>query len=60
MSDKPKRAIVYRVVVISDGTYTVEAVDGTGDSAKTRGFLSRIVADAWIAEQKRAREGKPE
>ena len=59
MSDKPKRAIVYRVVAISDGTYTVEAADGTGDIAKTRGFLNRTAADAWIAEQKRAREGKP-
>jgi hypothetical protein len=60
VSDKPKRAIVYRVVAISDGTYTVEAADGTGDIAKTRGFLNRTAADAWIAEQKRAREGKPE
>ena len=29
-------------------------------NAKTRGFLNRTEADAWIAEQKRAREGKPE
>ena len=58
MSDKPKRP-KYRVVAVSDGTYTVEMSDGTGVITKKKGFLIMANADAWIDEQKRAFETKP-
>ena len=46
MSDKPKRP-KYRVVAVSDGTYTVEVSDGTGVITKKKGFLIMANADAW-------------
>jgi uncharacterized protein (UPF0264 family) len=43
----------YRVVAVSDGTYTVEGLN-IGVITKRKGFPNKAAADAWAAEQKRA------
>lgn len=60
MSNKPKRAkLSYRVVGVQNGTYTVEARDGTKVITQKKGFPNKATADAWIAGQKLVGEAKP-
>jgi hypothetical protein len=64
MNKEPRRPKTYRVVHVRDypsriETYTVEGFDGANVVLRVTGFSTQVMADAWIAEQTRARRDEP-